>query len=188
MPAAGRNPAAGVAWTQLRARLEELPPAELIRVVRALYERSAENRRFLAASLLGSSPAAVLEDYREHIVHQFAATDPARSPRLGLARKAIRDYSKASGDAAGTAELMLTYLEAGNAFSRAHGDMSGSYYDSLSIVLRDLAEALRDSPSLYRSVAPRLAQLRQDARRVGWNWGGDVAEIVDRLESDLGGD
>lgn len=183
---AARNLPRAVAWTQLRTRLERLSPAELIRLLRDLHGHSAENRRFLEAALLDRRSAAVLDDYRRHILDQFAPTDPPRPPRLGPARKAIRDYGRATGDAAGAAELMLTYVEAGNAFSRAHGDMRTSYYHSLAAVLRDLAEVLRDTPALYAVLAPRLSALRRDSRRVGWTWGGDVAAILEPLEGELG--
>jgi len=161
---------------------------EVVNLVRALFDRSADNRLFLAAKLRDENNESVLEEYRLRIEGEFSATEPPRQPRLGTARKAIRDYHRATGDTDGAAELMLTYVESGNRFSRSHGDMNASYYDSLGIVLRDLGEALRDAPPLYARLRPRLEALRRDSKRVGWSWGTYVAEVVDRLANDLGGD
>ena len=174
---------AEASWTRLREQLTRLEPSQLLDLLRDLFQRSAENRRFLTAKLAGEDAAGALEDYRERIQAAFAGGDPPQPPRLGEGRKAIRDYRKATSDLEGTADLMLAYVEAGTDYSRQHGDMSEAYYHSLGIVLRDLAAALHDTPALLTPLRPRLGALRLSSRRVGWTWGAYVAEIVDRLES-----
>jgi hypothetical protein len=170
-------------WTQLRERLEQLERGDLLELLHDLFQRSVENRRFLAARLAEGDKGSALEDYRERIQAAFASFDPPQPPRLGEARKAIRDYRKATSDLDGCADLMLQYVEAGTDYSRQHGDMSEAYYHSLGVVLRDLDKLLRDTPALRASLRPRLEALRQSSRKVGWTWGAYVAEIVDRLAS-----
>jgi hypothetical protein len=172
---------AEIGWPALRRQLERLPPEELLELLGALCRRSADNRRFLAARLgRGDEGSSVLEDYRARLLAEFAS--PGRMPRLGAARRAVGDYRKATGDVRGTADLMLAYVEAGTAFSREHGDMSEAYYDSLGIVLRQLAEMLQEDPDLRALLLPRLRALGQASRRVGWSWGGFVRDLLDTLE------
>jgi hypothetical protein len=172
------------AWSALRTQLEGLDAGELLELLRVLCERSADNRRFLAARLANDEEGGVLEDYRERIEAEFVLTDPPRRPRLGAARKAIRDYRKASADDAGAADLMLACLEAGTNFARQHEDPGDAYFASLAQVLGDLAAHLRAQPHLHAALAPRLRALRRDSKRVGWTWGPQVAEVVDRFEAE----
>jgi hypothetical protein len=172
-------------WKDLAPLLADRSREELLALVAELCRSSADNRRFVAARLGGrdadESGAEVLEEYRRRIRQEFAS-EPARAPRLGVARKAIRDYRKATEDLEGAADLMLTYVEEGTRFSREHGDMSEAYYGSLGQVLRDLANLLRREPELRQARLPRLAALAEASRRVGWTWGGFVAEVVAELE------
>ncbi|AKB51319.1 hypothetical protein MSBRW_2066 [Methanosarcina barkeri str. Wiesmoor] len=49
----------------------------------------------------------ILEAYREVIKNEFFPKKGHGTLRYSIAKKAISDYSKASGDFAGTMELML---------------------------------------------------------------------------------
>src|SRR5262249_6721482 len=101
---------AAVTWSKVKLRFAELSPAELLRVLQELYDRSADNRRYLAAKFLEGDQSHILDEYRERILALFSFEDARRTPRLGTGRKAIRDYWRATGDHEGTAELMLTYV------------------------------------------------------------------------------
>ncbi len=63
--------------------------------------------------------------------------------KLGEARKAIRDYRKATGDLSGTAELLMTYVENGTRFTREFGDIDERFYSSVESALDELAALLR---------------------------------------------
>lgn len=168
-------------WPALRRQLSALPQDELLELLEALCRRSADNRRFLAARLRGDDDSAALEEYRARVLEEFAAA-PARTPRLGAARKAIRDYRRASSDLPGSADLWLAFLDAGTELGRRHDDLGEAYYGSLAVGLRDLVALLRESPELRGACLPRLRELRDRARRVGWTWGATLGAAVDELE------
>ena len=65
----------------------------------------------------------MLEKYRSKIVDQFFPARGEGKLKLGEARKAIRDYRKATGDIPGTAELLMTYVENGTKFTHDYGDI-----------------------------------------------------------------
>jgi hypothetical protein len=176
-------------WRDIGPLLADRTREELIALVADLCRASADNRRFVAARLGGTGAKRrdeeALEEYRQRIRQEFTS-EPPRQPRLGVARKAIRDYRKATEDPSGRADLMLTYVEEGTRFSFDHGDMSEAYYGSLGLVLRDLAGLLRRQPGIREDLRPRLAALKEGSRRVGWTWGGFVAEVLEELDRDPG--
>lgn len=92
-------------WSALGPHLATLDKPALLALVKDLYEVAAGNRDFIQARCQAGreSGGEILEKYRGKIVEQFY---PARGqPKLKLseARKAIRDYRKATGDFPGTA-------------------------------------------------------------------------------------
>lgn len=69
----------------------------------------ADNRDFLEARCQAEDGGgAALEKYRRKIIEQFFPRYGIGKLKLGEARKAIRDYRKATGNLAGTLELMLS--------------------------------------------------------------------------------
>lgn len=68
----------------------------------------------------------MLETYRSKIVEQFFPKRGVGKLKLGEARKAIRDYRKATGNIPGTAELLMTYVENGAEFTHQYGATSAS--------------------------------------------------------------
>lgn len=174
-------------WSDLRKKLAKWKSQELIQLVKELYDSSPSNRDFLRAHLAADADnEAVLEPYRERIIEQFYPKRGFGKLKLAEARKAIRDYRKASGNLAGTADLMLTYVEHGTAFTQEFGGINGPFYDSLSSVLGDLVKLLAtDAPELYPRFRERLLDLRSRSAIIGWGYGDEVADQVAMLEDDF---
>ena len=83
------------------------------------------------------------ERYRRTIIEQFYPSRGFGKLKLAEARKAIRDYRRATGNLTGTIDLLLTYVENGTQFTRQFGDVSEAYYDSLESVLHEMTQLLR---------------------------------------------
>src|SRR5450432_3875596 len=77
----------------------------------------------------------VSEKYRRKIVDQFFPTQGEGKFKLGEARKAIRDYRKATGNLPGTVELMMTFVENGVKFTHEYGDIDERFYNSVEFAL-----------------------------------------------------
>jgi len=73
----------------------------------------------------------MLEKYRGKIVEQFCPARGEAKLKLGEARKAIKEYWKATGDVSGKAELLMTYVEQGAEFTCDYGDIDERFYNSL---------------------------------------------------------
>ncbi len=175
-----------LAWTPLRKKLQGLDKPELLDLLKDLFDFSSDNRAFLAARFkTGGEGSAALEGYRQRILRQFVPERGLPRLKLAVARKAIRDYRKATGDPAGTVDLMLSYVEGGIVVTEEYGDMGEELYASLESVLGEAVELLRspEGVEIYPLFAERLRELVGDTRHVGWGFGFFVADQVEDLEA-----
>jgi len=176
-------------WSTVRQHLTTWEKPELLALVKDLYEVAAENRDFIQArSKAGEGGGETLEKYRGKIVEQFFPVRGDGKLKLGEARKAIRDYRKATGNLPGTAELMMTYVENGAQFTHEFGDIDERFYNSVESVLEELAALLHGAArELYPQFSDRLAKVEQMTDGIGWGFHDFVANIVEQLEEELGG-
>ncbi|MCX5796552.1 MAG: hypothetical protein NTY77_13745 [Elusimicrobia bacterium] len=175
-------------WSAIRRQLINRTTRELLALVKDLYEVSAANRDFLQARFRGETAAGpALEQYRRTIVEQFFPQHGFGKLKLADARKAIRDYRKATGNPEGTIDLLLTYVENGTEFTKEFGDINEAYYNSLDSALDELARLLLQSgPALYARFRNRALRVKELARDIGWGYGDSVADQVARLETRFG--
>jgi len=176
-------------WSAARRHLATLDKPALLALVKDLYDSGAENRDFIQARCQAAdSGGEVLEAYRKRIVEQFFSkrADGVGALKLGVARKAIRDYRKASGNLSGTVELLMTYVENGAEFTHEYGDIDEPFYNSVASVLEELAGLLRgEAQEMYPQLSERLARVEQMTNGIGWGFGDFVADVVWQLEEEL---
>jgi hypothetical protein len=100
-------------WSNVKARLEAFDRKGLVSLLGDLYDASEANRRFLHSRLTPGSRA--IAEYRR-LVADAIYPDPFSKRRVSVrdAGAAIVEYRRSTGDASGTVELMLTFLEAGS--------------------------------------------------------------------------
>ena len=175
-----------VRWSSIEEELAELGKPALLRLIKELFNASAENQAFLATRFAGANTQAdVLEPYRKRIVDQFF---PARGfGKLGLreARKAITDYRRATKDLVGTLELMLVYVENGTRFTNEYGDIEESFYNSMESMLLEAAKLVRSHPEFYPQFQERFQSLVRETSGIGWGYHDTVTEIAEELEAQI---
>ena len=176
-------------WSAVRQQLAAWEKPALLALVKDLYEAAGVNRDFIQARCMpGDSGGEVLEKYRSKIVEQFFPARGEGKLKLGEARKAIRDYRKATGNLPGTAELLMTYVESGTRFTREYGDIDERFYSSVESALDELAALLRgEAREMYAQFSDRLARVEQMASGIGWGFCDFVADVVRQLEEELSG-
>jgi hypothetical protein len=175
-------------WSAVRQHLTTWDKPALLALVKDLYEAAAGNRDFIHARCKAEgSGAEALEKYRGKIVDQFFPARGDGKLKLGEARKAIRDYRKATGNIPGTAELLLTYVENGARFTHEYGDIDERFYNSVESALEELAALLRGKArGMYPQFRDRLARVEQMTDGVGWGFHDFVGDVVGQLEDELG--
>ncbi len=176
-------------WSAVRQQLASWDKPALLALVKDLYEAAAENRDFIhARSKTGEGGGETLEKYRGKIVEQFFPARGDGKLKLGEARKAIRDYRKATGNLPGTVELLMTYVENGTRFTHEYGDIDERFYSSVESALDELAALLRgEALGMYPQFSDRLARVEQMADGIGWGFHDFVGDVVGQLEEELGG-
>jgi hypothetical protein len=177
-------------WQNIRRQLDDWSKPALVALVKDLHDASPDNRDFLLARFQAEENAgAALEKYRRKIVEQFFPARGDGKLKLAEARKAIRDYRKATGNLMGTIDLMLTYVENGTEFTHEFGDINESFYNSLESVLNEMAQQLmHDGTELYPRFRERIRRLATLADGIGWGYGDAVRDQVYQLENELAGE
>jgi hypothetical protein len=177
-------------WPMVRQHISDWSKPALVALVKDLYDATPDNRDFLLARFQAEEDAgSALDGYRRKIVEQFFPARGFGKLKLGEARKAIRDYRKATGNLEGTIDLMLTYVENGTEFTRQFGDINESFYNSLESVLNELAQLLiKEGGELYPKFRERVQRLESSARGIGWGYGDTVADQAYQLENELAGE
>lgn len=100
-------------WSELKKSLQESDQKELINLLHDLYKKSADNRRYITARYTKTEDESkILEAYRKKVINAYYTPRGAASrPKYLVAKQAIDDYSKASGNIKGTMDLALTFVE-----------------------------------------------------------------------------
>jgi hypothetical protein len=179
-------------WSAVRSHLAAWEKPALLALVKDLYEVAAENRDFIQARCQDGgrgeeSGGEVLEKYRRKIVEQFFPARGEGKLKLREARKAIRDYRKATGNLRGTAELLMTYVENGAEFTHEYGDIDERFYSSVESALDELAALLHgEGRGIYSQFSERLARVEQMTDDIGWGFHDYIGDVVAQLEKELG--
>lgn len=169
---------------RIRSILLTQEPRQLVRLIGELYHLSKENQRFLQARLGDSSKQ--LPTYRR-LVADCLFPDPllkGSKVRIAEAKRAVSQYQRATGDLAGTVDLMLIFVESGTAFALDLGYGEEDFFSALqSMLSRALNLVRRGNKDLLPGMQPRLVRLSTSARDLGWGYGDFVvdalADVVD---------
>ena len=169
-------------WSDVKARLEALDRKGLVSLLGDLYDANVANRRFLHSRMIPGSRA--IEEYRR-LVADAIYPDPFSKRRVSVrdAAAAIVEYRRSTGDASGTVDLMLTFVEAGTEQAADLGYGDEAYFDALQIRLDAVAKEFDTLPAEMRAnVRARLGRIQMRARDVGWGFGDAVDEMLQALD------
>lgn len=157
-------------WNDVRKVLASHDSAKLADLVRDLYLLSQENRDFLNTRYLASEDR--LGPYKKMIEESIYPDMYSNKPvRISLAKKAIRRYTKATNDVAGTLELMVYFVERGTKFTADCGDIDEAFYSSLESMFGRVLDTLkRSAPEVMARFLPRLTAVRDAADGIGWGY------------------
>jgi len=174
-------------WIQVQKSLLRGESADLIGLIKMLYDASPENQVLVQSKLFGSADIeSVLKPYRERIVRQFYVRHG--DPRLDLkeARAAIREFKKATGSVVGTIELMLTYIEYGTSFAAEYGDVNSSFFSSLTSVYEEMTDLpYSKGRELYPRFRERIQKLADYSDSIGRGYGDFLSDRAFELDGEL---
>lgn len=170
-------------WSAVKARLEAFDHKGLVSLLGELYAANVASRRFLHLRLFPSSRA--IEAHRQ-LVADAIYPDPFSKRRVSVrdAAAAIVEYRRSTGDAAGTVDLMLTFVEAGTEQAADLGYGDEAYFNALQNRLDAVAKEFDTLPADVRAkVRARLGRIRMRAQDVGWGFSGAVDDVIHALDA-----
>ena len=106
-------------------------PAQLVSLIGELYRLSRENQRFLDARLADASETTSRLSATRGGLSISGCLRKGAKVRIAEAKRTISQYQRATGDRAGTVDLMLTFVEMGTAFAVDLGYCEDGFFTSL---------------------------------------------------------
>jgi hypothetical protein len=168
------------AFGTIRRTLQRMLPRELVLLIGELYSLSPENRRFLQSRFGDRSKQ--LADCRKLIADCMFPDVFRKDSRVRItdAKRAISQYQQATGDSAGTIELMLTFVEQGTELALDIGYEGASFFSALENMLSRAVNLLRMG-KLKQGTKDRLLRLADSSRPIGWGFGFFVDDQISDL-------
>lgn len=164
-------------WSALKSAASSLSRQELLGLVGELYRLSSQNKAFLHARF-GDQDIA-MEEFKA-IIAECLYPDMQRDRPLQVAKakKAVADFCKAVADPLAHADLMLFFVEQGNAFTLEYGDVDAGFYSALVAMARRAAEVICSLPvDLQEPFRARLGDVVRSSSRIGWGYHDDLKVI-----------
>jgi len=128
-------------WSTVKAAASVLSQKELLSLVGELYRLSKCNQSFLHARF-AEAEAAMADCKKVIAACLYPDVQRDRPLQVAKAKKAVADFCKAVTDLVAHAELMMFFLEQGNAFTLEYGDIDASFYSALVAMARRAAEVI----------------------------------------------
>ena len=173
------------AWSDVKASVVHMEQRQLVQLIGDLYRLSKENKDFLHARFsIGDDP---LKPYKKIIDECMYPDVMSNSPiRIQEAKRAISNYSKAIGDQRGEAELMIYFVERGNAFTLDLGDIDEGFYDALVRMYdRAIAKILKLPEEEQNTFQVRMKEIMDSSDGIGWGYHDDLCDLYyDGFEDD----
>lgn len=169
----------------LRKQLNDMNRPELISLIKELMRLNDDNTAYIGAKLASSSemPEAV-EYYKKIIRNEFFNPGHDGWIRLSVAKKAITDFKRASGNTEAVLDLLVYYVENGTEYTLKYGDIDERFYYSMESVFWDVIDKLnsRSGRPFVKKFRPRLQKIVEAAKVVGWGYYEGLDGILDELE------
>jgi hypothetical protein len=174
-------------WAEVRKVLARGDAELLLDLVKELYDASPANQDFLHTRLkVNEDDTTALKPYLNRITSQFRMTRGDVKLDLAEARRAIREYQKATQNVSGTIELMLTFVEYGTAFALEYGGIDSRFYSSLSSALREMADLIcSEGRDYYPRFRDRVKKLSEKSGSIGWGYGDLLSDTFCDIECSI---
>lgn len=165
-----RKSSSSPSWTDVKPTVANLDANQLVKLVADLYRFSKENQTFLHARFgIGEDPLAAYKKTIAECMYPDLFGDDL--VQIAKAKKAISNYSKATGDPLGEVELMVTFVEYGNKFTVECGDIDEGFYDSLNSMYRRVIKKVLKLPGEQQGgYKARLKEIMTSSSGIGWGY------------------
>ena len=173
-----------MSMSELKRELKQLDNSELIELISNLYKANDQVKEMMQAKFVGEKyQVDALEAYKKKMYAEFFPHNMRKALSLKTAKALITAFKKV-GSFEMVLDLMLYYVECGDAYTNAYGDIDGPFYDSLCSVYDQFIDQLnaKGTEVLYITFKDRIDRLMSSASNVGWGYGDFINDKSFELE------
>lgn len=164
--------------TDLKKELNKLDQKQLVEIIANLYKNDQRAKDMLCVRLMGEAyKNELLTAYKIKMHDIFFPRFIQTIPSLKSAKALITEIKKIGDDQMGL-ELMLYYVECGNKFTNAYGDIDEAFYNSLTGMYAQFVNQLNanGTVSIYLKYKERINDLVASSAHIGWGYGDYLAD------------
>ncbi|HEY5556232.1 DUF6155 family protein [Acetobacterium sp.] len=170
--------------TELKKELNKIDQKQLVEIIVSLYKNDEKAKDILCLRLRG-------EDYQNELLKKYKTKMydlffPRSNPTMSFLKsaKALITDIKKIGDDEMSLELMLYYVECGNEFTNAYGDIDGPFYNSLTRMYEQFVNQLnaKGTESINLKYQERINDLVASSADIGWGYGDYLLEKSYEIE------
>ena len=154
---------------ELKKNLNQASKENLIKQISDLFKKNAFVKDYYTIKYDEEQSLAVLARYKDIIENEFLPDRGFGKARLSVAKKAITDFKKLSGNKEQIADIMLYYVEIGVAFTTTYGDIDGPFYTSMEGMYEQAVKYIVDA-GLESLFIDRCLDVVNDTKGMGWGF------------------
>ncbi|MBB4824716.1 hypothetical protein HNO89_001940 [Sporosarcina luteola] len=164
--------------SDLKKQLNELDKKELMNMIIEIHKNNKAVQDYFAVKFSGESAVADLfGQAQKEIQNEFFPDRGHGKLRLSVAKKAISDFKKTTGDEVRTADLMMFYVELGTRFTATYGDIDMPFYNSMLSMYEKVIDSCEKDHALYISLEERLYRVVDMSEGIGWGYHDELCEM-----------
>jgi hypothetical protein len=149
---------------------------QLIADIADLFTKFRTVQSYYQAKLYPVDKKQLIQKYKTVIQREFFSEQGFGRARRSVARQAISEYKKVSGDPVGLADLMVFFVEMGVRFTNEYGDMDEPFYSSMeSMYYKALQHIVKYA--LQDTFELRCRKIVDDAYHTGWGFHDTLSEM-----------
>ncbi|PIE35467.1 hypothetical protein CSA56_04080 [candidate division KSB3 bacterium] len=160
----------------LMAYLEQRSKEQLCRDIADLFTKFPVVQDYYQAKINPIDEALLVEKYKAVIEKEFFTNRGFGKARRSVARKAVSDYKKVSGDPVGLADLMLFFVETGVRFTNEYGDIDEPFYISMESMYQKALQHIFKY-GLHYHFEDRCQRIVYNSAHTGWSFHDILSEI-----------
>ena len=163
-------------WNDLKKEVVELDHSQMVDLIKDLYRLSKSNSDFLHARF--SVGDDLISPYKKIVGNSMHPDIFKDEPvKISRAKKAISDYSKATGDEIGIIDIMIFFVESGNNYTLQIGDIDQEFYNSLCSMYAKAVENVISLPEgEQEEFRERLRMIMESSLGIGWGYHDDLCD------------
>ena len=162
--------------TELKNEIALLSRAELEALLLQLYRKNSECKELIEAKFDPESEARVFEKYKKQIASEFFPDRGFGRLRYSFMRKALKNFKDISTNHELIAELMMTHVEKGVAFTNEYGDIDERFYDNIAGMYEKALRYITDH-NLKTNFIQRCRAIVDQTRGIGWGFHDELGEL-----------